>query len=221
MAALLLGSISTLADTSELQRYAFNAAFAEHGLDWSWDREEYVALLATSGGRDRIADYAAQKGVEVDADAVHLTKSARFQESLAGAGLQLRPGVADTIAAARAAGDKVAVVTTTSPENVEHLLAALTPTLSASDFDLVLDTTAASAPKPDPAVYVTALERLGEQAEDCVAVEDNLGGVAAATAAGVRCVAFPNANTAGHDFTEAAGVTDHLSYDDLRGLAPA
>ena len=221
MAALLLGSISTLADTSELQREAFNTAFAEHGLDWRWERDEYVALLASNGGRDRIADYAAERGQDVDADAVHLTKSARFQESLAGAGLTLRPGVADTIAAARAAGDRVALVTTTSPENVEHLLAALTPTLSAGDFDLVLDAAGVDAPKPDPAAYRVAVERLGVDAADCVAVEDNVGGVAAATAAGVRCVAFPNANTVDHDFAQASGTTDRLSYDDLRGLATA
>ncbi len=221
MAALLLGSISTLADTSELQRRAFNAAFAEHGLDWTWDRDEYVELLTDSGGADRVTAYAAERGEDVDASAVHLTKSRLFQESLAGAGLEPRPGLLDSIAAAKAAGDKVALVTTTSPENVEHLLAALTPTLSATDFDLVLDATGVDSPKPDPAVYLAALEQLGESADDCVAVEDNLGGVAAATAAGIRCVAFPNANTAGHDFADAAGVTDHLSYDDLRGLATA
>ena len=45
-----------------------------------------------------------------------------------------------------------------------------------------------------------ALQKLGERAEDCVAVEDNVGGVAAARAAGIPVVAFPNANTAGHDF---------------------
>lgn len=221
MAALLLGSISTLADTSELQREAFNAAFAEHDLGWTWGRDEYVALLAESGGRDRVKAYASDRGQDVDAEAVHLTKSRIFQESLAGADLSPRPGLLDTIAAARAAGDKVALVTTTSPENVEHLLAALTPTLSAADFDLVMDATGVDTPKPDPAAYRAALATLGEEAADCVAVEDNLGGVASATAAGVRCVAFPNANTSGHDFAQAASVTDHLSYDDLRGLATA
>jgi hypothetical protein len=37
---ILFGSISTVADTSELQREAFNAAFAEHGLDWRWDPDD-------------------------------------------------------------------------------------------------------------------------------------------------------------------------------------
>ena len=38
MSAILFGSISTLADTSELQRRAFNEAFEAHGLDWNWSR---------------------------------------------------------------------------------------------------------------------------------------------------------------------------------------
>ena len=36
MSAILFGSISTIADTSELQRQAFNQAFKAHGLDWDW-----------------------------------------------------------------------------------------------------------------------------------------------------------------------------------------
>ena len=85
MSAILFGSISTVADTSELQRAAFNQAFAEHGLDWTWDRDDYRAMLATSGGRSRVAEYARARGQAVDAQAVHATKSALFQKSLAGA----------------------------------------------------------------------------------------------------------------------------------------
>ena len=40
MSAVFFGSISTLADTSELQRRAFNEAFAAHGLDWNWSRDD-------------------------------------------------------------------------------------------------------------------------------------------------------------------------------------
>ncbi len=41
-----------------------------------------------------------------------------------------------------------------------------------------------------------------------VAIEDNVGGVAAAAAAGVACIAFPNENTAGDDFSAAAETVD-------------
>ncbi|MET0929093.1 MAG: hypothetical protein ABWX74_06215, partial [Aeromicrobium sp.] len=82
MSAILFGSISTLADTSELQRRAFNEAFSAHGLDWTWERDDYVGMLGSNGGAGRIAEYATSKGVDVDADAVHATKSQIFQDLL-------------------------------------------------------------------------------------------------------------------------------------------
>jgi len=218
LSAILFGSISTVADTSELQREAFNRAFAEHGLDWRWDRDDYRGMLATSGGRDRIAEYARSRGQDVDPDAVHETKSKIFQESLAGAGLSPRPGVVDTVRGARERGLKLAMVTTTSAGNVAALLDALGPELGASDFDLVVDSSAVEQPKPDPAAYSYALQNLGEQPQACVAIEDNVGGVRAATAAGIACVAFPNANTAAHGFDGAAQQVDRLDVDALQGL---
>lgn len=219
MPALLLGSISTLADTSELQRESFNQAFAQHGLDWRWDRADYVAMLEANGGADRVAAYAAQQGQDVDAQAVHQTKSELFQQALAAGGVTARPGVARTIEAARRDGFKVGLVTTTSPENVAALSAALAGTVDVASFDLVVDSSQVSQSKPDAAVYSFALQQLGENADECVAVEDNVGGVQSATAAGVSCVAFPNANTAGHDFAQAAGRVDELDFAELRDLA--
>ena len=220
MSAILIGSISTVADTSERQREAFNAAFAEHGLDWTWDRDEYVRMLSSSGGAQRIADYAAARGEAVDADAVHATKSELFRDGVAGSGLSARPGVAQTIRAARDAGIKVALVTTTSPDNVATLLDAL-PDVARDEFDLVVDATQVDTPKPDAAAYDYALRTLGERPENCVAVEDNVGGVAAANAAGLRCVAFPNENTAAHDFAPAAETVDQLEFDRLSSYIQA
>ena len=219
MPALLLGSISALADTSELQREAFNQAFAQHGLDWRWDRADYVAMLESSGGADRVTAYAAQQGQDVDARAIHQTKSALFQQALASGDVVARPGVVATIEAARSGGFKVGLVTTTSPENVAALTAALAGTVDVASFDVVVDSSRVQQAKPDAAAYTFALQQLGESAADCVAVEDNVGGVQSATAAGLSCVAFPNANTADHDFTEAAGRVDELDFAELRDLA--
>lgn len=211
MPAVLFGSISTLADTSELQREAFNKSFVAHGLDWSWDREEYLALLEQSGGEDRVSEYAAARGETVDAGAIHRTKSDIFQASLADTPLKARPGVTDTIAEARSKGYRVALVTTTTPENVSALLSALAPQVDAAHLDLVLDATDVDSPKPDSAAYDFALARLGMDAGDVVAIEDNLGGVESAIAAGLRVVAFPNENTIGHDFGSATLTVDHVS----------
>lgn len=205
MPSLLLGSISTIADTSELQRSAFNQAFGEHGLDWHWDQASYRDLLTGNGGKQRISQYADDHGDSVDAGGVHATKSSLFQDALAD-GVIARAGVADTVRAARAAGWRVGLVTTTARANLDALFAGLGDELSADDFDVIVDSESVEDAKPDPTAYRYALEQLGEDAESAVAVEDNVGGVASAQAAGITVIAFPNENTADHDFGDVQTV---------------
>ena len=216
MSAILFGSIGTIADTSELQRQAYNEAFQAHGLQWRWDQEDYRAMLGQSGGRDRVASYASSRGEQVDADAVHQTKSDIFQASLAQAPPSPRDGVVDTVRRAKDDGVKVALVTTTSEANISALMEAMAPALARSDFDLVVDSSNVDEAKPDPASYRFALDRLGEPSGGCVAIEDNVGGIQAAAAAGIRCLAFPNQNTAGHDFDAADSQVGEIDFGDLQ-----
>lgn len=101
------------------------------------------------------------------------------------------------------------------------MLAALGPRTKMSDFDVVVDASTVDQPKPDAAAYTFALAALHEQPAECVAIEDNVEGVQAAAAAGVRCMALPNENTAGHDFGAARLVVDRLDFEELRALIPA
>jgi HAD superfamily hydrolase (TIGR01509 family) len=216
MSAILFGSIGTIADTSELQRQSFNQAFEAHGLDWCWNRAEYLTMLEKSGGQNRIADYASSIGQTVDAESIHRSKSEFFQKGLAASQIQPRSGVVETIRSAKANGSKVAFVTTTSQSNISLLLAALRPNIQASDFDLIVDVDRIEHPKPDKAAYTFALESLGEASANCIAIEDNLDGVAAAISAGLACVAFPGENTAHHDFEQAQDLVDRLDFDRLQ-----
>ncbi|WP_308915441.1 HAD-IA family hydrolase [Jannaschia sp. LMIT008] len=209
MKALLLGSIGTLADTSELQRWAFNAAFHAHGLDWDWDRETYAGMLTTSGGADRIARHAATLGHDVDVAAVHATKSDLFQSALAEGKARMRPGLDHILTRARQDGMALGLVTTTEPGNVEHLLRGLD--LDADLFDVVTTREDVAAPKPAPDCYRRALGALGLRPDEALAIEDNVPGVRAAQSAGVLCLIWPNENTGGHDFPRAARVSDDIT----------
>ncbi len=214
MPHLFLGSIGVLAETSELQRQAFNDAFAQVGLDWVWEPEDYAVMLRRSGGRQRIVDYAASKGMEVDADTLHRLKSTTFQARL-DAGVPLRPGVIEAIAATRKSGCKVAFVAGTLPANVDAILAAIR--LSRRDFDLVTDLSRDVAPKPAPDLYRLALSELDLVPADVVAVEDNPDGLRAALAAGLRTIALPGRYHDGSDFTGASAVQERL---DLSAVPP-
>lgn len=65
--------------------------------------------------------------------------------------------------------------------------------------------------KPDPAVYLLVLERLGVTAETAVAIEDSPAGCQAALAAGMASVAVPSTMTAGRDFPAADVMADSVA----------
>lgn len=207
MNVLLLGSIGVLAETSELQRAAFNAAFAEAGLDWHWSQAEYAERLVRSGGADRIAAEADKRGASVDVAALHARKGVLFQQQLKTVGVSLRPGVAETMKAARDIGHAVALVTTTSAANVAAVLDATG--VATADFDFVLTRDDVDRAKPDPQVYTQALDRLGHPSAH--AVEDNPDGLRAALGAGLACTAFPGALHVSSRFDGAAAIIHTLT----------
>lgn len=207
MVHLLLGSIGVLAETSELQRQAYNTAFLSEGLDWNWSRQEYSALLARSGGKKRLAAEAARRGEAIDVEAVHARKSRLFRAALRN-GVPLRPGVGRAIDEARAAGGNLGLVTTTSPENVDLVLKATG--LTHETFDCMIDLSQVQQAKPDPEAYQLALQRLGLRAEDAIAVEDNPDGFLAARDAGLQTLALPGVMHQGGQFPGALAVQSLL-----------
>jgi beta-phosphoglucomutase-like phosphatase (HAD superfamily) len=72
-----------------------------------------------------------------------------------------------------------------------------------------------AARKPAPDVYLAAASRLGAAPAECVAIEDSAVGVAAAVAAGIRCIAVPNRLTLRHDLSHA-----HARYATLADVDP-
>lgn len=64
--------------------------------------------------------------------------------------------------------------------------------------------------KPNPAIYLKAVERLNLPASICVALEDAENGIKSAKAAGCMAIAVPNEFTKGHDFSEADLIVSSL-----------
>jgi beta-phosphoglucomutase-like phosphatase (HAD superfamily) len=65
--------------------------------------------------------------------------------------------------------------------------------------------------KPDPDLYLAALAALDAEPAHAIAFEDSPNGVAAATAAGLFCVAVPGPMTRGLDFGRAHVVVGSLA----------
>ena len=84
----------------------------------------------------------------------------------------------------------------------------------ANRFDLLLAGDVVPRKKPDPAIYLLALERLGVAPAGVLVVEDSRNGLLAAVGAGLRCLMTVNGYTAEEDYSEAALVVTSLGDPD-------
>ena len=213
--AILFGSIGTLVETSELQRRAFNQAFSEAGLDWTWNPDEYKIMLKKSGGRNRINEYATDRGIKVNAHELHLKKTEIFDNMMKEEGISLRPGVANLIGYAIDNNFHLAFVTSTSNANVDAIFMALNGQLNRNDFNFIGHDKMVSKPKPDSEIYLKALSNLKLNAKDCLAIEDTEVSMRSAINANIKCIAFPGALALDNDFSDAFYITDDLSRNNL------
>lgn len=206
--ALIFDVDGTLAETEELHRASFNAAFAAAGLHIDWDRARYRELLGTTGGRRRILRYFAETGMAEDealAAELHASKNRHYAEAV-GQGVALRPGVAGLMRRAQDAGLRLAIATTTSRSN----LAALLMHAPLPEFDTIVAGEDVSTLKPHPEVYLKALDGLDLPAAAALAFEDSANGLSSAKAAGLRTIVTPSYYSAGEDFAAATAVLRDL-----------
>lgn len=211
--AVIFDVDGTLADTErDGHRPAFNAAFAEHGLDLHWSVDRYGELLTITGGHRRIAADLRSRGWGDEADdialQVHRTKTALFRDRVVDGSIVPRPGLTELVSSLVEAGIRIAVATTGRRSWVEPLLGHL---LGEVGVEVVVTGDDVTNLKPDPEVYQLALAALDLPAREALAVEDSAIGLQAAVAAGLATVVVTNGYTVAQDFTGAATV--RTGYD--------
>ncbi len=201
----------TVLDTESGEFEEWRATFRERGLDLTLD--VYQHTVGTVGGFDPCADLAQRTGEEFDHDALREQVWARNKvrcESEA-----ILPGVVDRLREAREGGMRTGVASSSPSSWVEgwlerHRIRDLFDTVCTSDH--------VRAVKPAPDLYLLAARRLGAAPEACVAFEDSPNGIRAARAAGMRCVAIPNALTCHLPLGEADLVLPSLADHPLEEI---
>ncbi|WP_291380399.1 HAD-IA family hydrolase [Demequina sp.] len=217
--ALVFDVDGTLAETErDGHRVAFNRAFSKVGLPWFWGAELYDAMLPIAGGKERMHHYANTYQPLTASDPnfaqlvtrTHALKTEFYLERVATGGIPLRPGVAALIKEARERGLRLAIATTTAPENAAALLTSTLGDDAMAWFEVVGAGDIVPHKKPSPDIYQWVLDRLSIGPAQALACEDSAIGLAAATAADIPTIVTPSNHARGHHFDGAAAVMDSL-----------
>jgi HAD superfamily hydrolase (TIGR01509 family) len=227
MPALVFDCDGVLADTERFGHLpSFNQTFEEFGLPWRWTAEEYGRKLAIGGGKERMASMLTPEtiraaGLPEEPDALaaevakwHKRKTALYTELVVDGKLPPRPGIRRIISDAQDAGWQLGVASTSAEASVRAILEYAVGKERAARFDVFLAGDVVPKKKPDPAIYLLALEKLGASPSEVLVVEDSRNGLLAATGAGLRCLMTINGYTEEEDNSEATLVVTSLGDPD-------
>ena len=149
--------------------------------------EKYSACIGTIGGFDLHAYLEEQSGRSHDRAELEAACTARWLELMRSQ--PLLPGVSACVAEAKSRNMKLAVASSSTNTWVTRNLKRFG---LLEHFDVICTRDFVAAVKPDPALYLLALEQLGLGADEAVAFEDSPPGILAAKRASLFCIAVAN-----------------------------
>jgi HAD superfamily hydrolase (TIGR01509 family) len=194
--ALVFDFDGTILDTETQHYNAFQEMYKEYGSDLPL--EVWGECIGTHSKFDPYEYLEKQINKKLNHDELRSKKTERAlalikeQKPL--------PGIENYLKAAKELNLKVGLASSSSRQWViEHLeriglLHYFEVIKTADDVEKV---------KPDPALYMKAVEALGVKPEEAIAFEDSVNGSTAAKKAGLFCVAIPNP------------VTKHMQFDEV------
>ncbi|UTF58835.1 HAD family phosphatase [Gilvimarinus sp. DA14] len=179
----------------------------------------WVELLKTYGidfpereYKDHLAGVPTQQNAEylvnayslpVSSDELFAAREIATQRVLGSEACPLIPGAQECVQWVVNQGLKTAIATGASYNEVK-------PTLTQHGFDRYFSIVASRDnvrhAKPAPDVYQYALQKMGLEANECIAIEDSPTGLKSALACGLECIVVENEYSAGHDFSSATAV---------------
>ena len=198
-------------DTESAEYHSINEVFSDHGQELSF--ELWSSFIGTVDHPHWTEILERQLGRPVDRDQLIAARRATSRSILDE--LPINPGVVELLDAAREAGIRLAMASSSPRAWVEghlhdrELLGHFEHVVTGDDVERA---------KPDPALYRLAVGLLGVDAATTVAIEDSVTGCLAAVAAGLSVVAVPGPMTQDMDFSVASLVVTSLSEIGLADL---
>jgi HAD superfamily hydrolase (TIGR01509 family) len=183
--ALIFDFDGLIVDSESPGFQAWSEVFQSHGCALPFDK--YSACIGTIEGFDLHAYLEEQSGRSFDRKSLEKACNARWIELMKNQ--PVLPGVASCILVAKARGLRLAIASSSTRKWVTRNLDRFG---LLEQFDAICTRDFVAAVKPDPALYLLALEQLEVNAAQAIAFEDSPHGILAAKRAGIFCIAIPN-----------------------------
>ncbi|MEW1777703.1 HAD family phosphatase [Streptomyces sp. NPDC086777] len=184
--AVIFDLDGTLVDSEPNYYEATRRMLARHGVtDYTWVEHERLVGIST---RETVTLLRDRHGLRPPVAELLAEANRRYLE-LARTGTRAYPEMRKFVELLAAEGVPTAVASGSSPEAIEAILAG---TGLGAHLRTAVSADEVARGKPAPDVFLEAARRLGAAPADCVVLEDAAPGVAAAYAAGMRCIAVPS-----------------------------
>lgn len=194
--ALIFDFDGTILDTETAWYQAFKEAYDEHQVELTL--EMYGQCIGTSLHIFDPYEYLiVEKGIELDREQFRQDIHDRLGRLMQNVGI--RPGILAYLTAAKELGLPIGLASSSKRAWIDKYLALL----GIGDyFETIRTSDDVKMVKPHPELYQLALQDLGVQPHEALAIEDSPNGARAAAAAGMHYVVTPNS------------VTKYLAFDE-------
>ena len=204
LSAILWDNDGVLVDTERFYYQANRDYLRGHGIELS-EAQFFEWFLADNCGAWHLLEAGGASAEQIarwrrERNALHL-------ELIHAASELVTPGI-EPLLASLAGRVEMGIVTSATQASFDAIHARHN-LLRHFRFALTAETYERSKPAPDP--YLLGVDRIGRPADECLVVEDSPRGLAAARAAGLRCIVLRSPLTHGHDFAGADRVVDSVA----------
>ncbi len=184
----------TIANT-ELEAHlpAFNSAFREIGIDWSWDSNKYIQLLRINGGKNRIAYYSKEINDHISDDLItkiHEKKQFYYLEIIKKNCVNLKTGVFRLTNELHRKKIRQFIVTSSSRKQVDLLVEYLFNGFN--PFEFIIASEDVELKKPNPSPYLKAVQLSGISKNNSIVFEDSNPGLKSSLAAKLPTIFVPS-----------------------------
>lgn len=204
LSAILWDNDGVLVDTERFYYQANRDYLRGHGIELS-EAQFFEWFLADNCGAWHLLEAGGASPEQIalwrrERNALHL-------ELIHAASEMVTPGI-EPLLASLAGRVEMGIVTSATQASFDAIHARH-DLLRHFRFALTAETYERSKPAPDP--YLLGVDRIGRPADECLVIEDSPRGLAAARAAGLRCIVLRSPLTHGHDFAGADRVVDSVA----------